>query len=363
MIKEDRIRILHVGEYAQGGVATYLQTILGSDTEHFSEYLIVSAEKSAHIWPLPDEHVSYYSYKRGMAGVFSAIKAVCRSIRRIKPEIIYCHSTWAGVIGRLAAVCSGTKAKVVYNAHGWAFTMDVSGWKKKIYVLIECFLSIKTDCIVNVSQFEYQAALDVGIPRKKMIVVYSGTAEPEERKHEEDHFFADNVLNLLFVGRFDPQKGLDYLMKQFLKYSNPNIHLYVVGGSVLSEDHYDDICDERIQFLGWIPHEEMAAFYEDCDAVIMPSRWEAFGLVAIEAMKYKKPVIVSNRGALPELIQDGYNGYVFDMEDDASLPVIFDKLDKAELRAMGKNAYCEYQNRFTAAMMRAKMAKVYRQLV
>jgi glycosyltransferase involved in cell wall biosynthesis len=77
-------------------------------------------------------------------------------------------------------------------------------------------------------------------------------------------------------------------------------------------------------------------------------------------MKYKKPVIVSNRGALPELIQDGYNGYVFDMEDEASLPAIFDKLDKAELRAMGKNAYCEYQNRFTASMMRDKMAKVYR---
>ena len=51
----------------------------------------------------------------------------------------------------------------------------------------------------------------------------------------------------------------------------------------------------------------------------MPSRWEAFCLVAIEAMKYGKPVIVSNRGALPELVQEGINGWFFDMDDSYSL--------------------------------------------
>ena len=92
----------------------------------------------------------------------------------------------------------------------------------------------------------------------------------------------------------------------------------------------------RVLPLAWFPifikidamYIKIGEYYQSCDGVIMPSRWEAFGLVAVEAMKYKKPVIVSDCGALPELVKDGYNGYVFKMDDEDSLKLIIDKLEK-----------------------------------
>ena len=74
------------------------------------------------------------------------------------------------------------------------------------------------------------------------------------------------------------------------------------------------------------------------DAIVLPSRWEAFGLVAVEAMRNARPVLVSNRGALPELVIDGYNGLVFDMDDPNGLAQALDRVATLDLARMGDNA-------------------------
>lgn len=78
----------------------------------------------------------------------------------------------------------------------------------------------------------------------------------------------------------------------------------------------------------------------------MPSCWEDFGLVGVEAMKYGKPIIVCNRGALPELVKDGGNGYIFDFEHPESLIRILDKLGKKELCRMGQKAELFFLQRY-----------------
>ena len=132
---------------------------------------------------------------------------------------------------------------------------------------------------------------------------------------------------------------------------------------MVSTNDYKKINDERIHFLGWIPHGEIGEYYQSCDGVIMPSRWEAFGLVAVEAMKYKKPVIVSDCGALPELVKDGYNGYVFKMDDEDSLKLIIDKLEKDTLIQLGNNAFGEFKKNFSETVMREKMKAIYEEIL
>ena len=78
----------------------------------------------------------------------------------------------------------------------------------------------------------------------------------------------------------------------------------------------------------------------------MPSRWEAFGLVGVEAMKYGRPIIVSNRGALPELVKAEENGYIFDFDHPESLIQILDKLDKRNLCRMGQKAEFIFMQRY-----------------
>ena len=91
----------------------------------------------------------------------------------------------------------------------------------------------------------------------------------------------------------------------------------------------------------------------------MPSRWEAFGLVAVEAMKYGKAVIASDRGALPELIKNGENGFTFSMETRDSLKNVLDLLDKNQLRQMGYKAEKLFFSHFQAEEMLTRTIKSY----
>lgn len=332
------MKVLHVGEYVQGGVATYISMLLNHPNHtEIKDYIICSDRNSEHKWSLPKGRVHYYTYHRSIFQVLPAMMAVWKEIRRLEPDVIYCHSTWAGVFVRFPMLFFGKPCRVLYNAHGWAFLRDTAEWKRKIYALIERILLQVTDAVINVSNYEYNAALRYGLPPKKQHVIYSGISV-EKEPLDSSIQFSNDTINLLFVGRFDPQKGVDYLLEVFEKCQRKNIHLYLIGDNVIGGTHIEKENSDRLTFLGWVPHEKVGSYYAACDAVIMPSRWEAFGLVAVEAMKYGKPVIASNRGALPVIIKDGENGCIFDFDDPQTLKTILYKLNKPELQKLGAKA-------------------------
>lgn len=89
----------------------------------------------------------------------------------------------------------------------------------------------------------------------------------------------------------------------------------------------------------------------------MPSRWEAFGLVAIEAMKYGKTVIASNRGALPEIIQDDSDGYIF--PDEKGLQYILSVITREDADRKGINAENKFRNDFVEKNMIRRTFFIY----
>lgn len=331
------MKILHVGEYVNGGVATYLKTLLSGLQKYddIENYLLISEYKSQQDWENITKKVFYYKYKRSIANIFSAIKQIHAVIKDINPDIIHVHSTWAGLFVRLPYLLKKRKAKIIYQSHGWSFLMDTSKYKKNIYAFVEKILSIPTDKIINISNYEQNQAIKYGLNKNKMIMIYNGV-EDKVNKSNLKLNWDKNKINLLFVGRLDRQKGLDLFLDVYNKIELDNIHLYVIGTSVLDNSLPKNT--ETVTYLGWVDNKDIDAYYQACDAVIMPSRWEGFGLVAIEAMKNSKPVIVSNRGALPELIKNNKNGYIFDMDKLNSLITILSKLDKFNLNFLGKNA-------------------------
>ncbi|SEI84283.1 Glycosyltransferase involved in cell wall bisynthesis [Propionispira arboris] len=355
------MKVLHISEYAQGGLATYIKTLFSYDgKDNIENYLLVSEYKSDHQWNIPSDKVNYYHYKRGLKDILPAMYAIQKHIAKLQPDIIYIHSTWAGVLARFPYLFRKKNVRVLYNAHGWSFLRDTSGWKKWIYALIEWGLSLTTDAIINVSDYEYQSAMNYGLFKSKLIVIHSGISSKEDC-NEVCFEVNTNKINLLFVGRFDPQKGIDYLLKEIKKCKRKDIHLYVIGDNVVSDGMgIQAINNDRVTFLGWISHDDVAAYYKACDAVIMPSRWEAFGLVAIEAMKYMKPVIVSDRGALPELVKDKVNGYVFSMDENKSLGYILENLSREKLHALGEKARQVFEEYFTDQHMLKETIEVYK---
>lgn len=356
------MKVLHVGEYVNGGVATYLKTLLKGLQEYSNveNYLLISAYKSQKSWEDITKKVFYYKYKRSILNVFSAIKQIHEVIEKVNPDIIHVHSTWAGLFVRLPYLIRKRKAKIIYQSHGWAFLMDTSNYKKKIYALVERILSISTDRIINISNYEQNQAIEYGLNKNKMIMIYNGVEDKINKSNLKLNWDKDKI-NLLFVGRLDRQKGLDLFLDVYNKMKLENIHLYVIGTSVL--DNSLPKSTKYVTYLGWVDNKDIDIYYQACDAVIMPSRWEGFGLVAIEAMRNSKPVIVSNRGALPEIIEDNISGYIFDLETDYKLRNILLNLNKMHLNFMGGNARKIFIKKFIDKNFLINIYNVYKGLL
>jgi glycosyltransferase involved in cell wall biosynthesis len=120
---------------------------------------------------------------------------------------------------------------------------------------------------------------------------------------------------ILFVGRDWQRKGLPITMEAFrlLRQSMPNAELYVAGPL---HDPYADSSIEGYHYLGDMNNETLSHYFAICDVFCMPSYFEAYGLVFIEALTAGLPCIGRNCYEMPYFIEDGETGYLID-EDDA----------------------------------------------
>ncbi|EHG19544.1 hypothetical protein HMPREF9334_01859 [Selenomonas infelix ATCC 43532] len=356
------IKVLHIGEYVQGGVATYIKTLITRDLEFgIDNYLLMAEEKSEHVWNFPKNKITYYPYHRSLYSLIPAMCAIQEHVKYIKPDIIFLHSSWAGMLTRIPLLFGKKKFRIIYNPHGWSFLMNVSIWCKRLYALIERTLAWKTDLIINVSRYEYNCGIQYGMPQRKMKVIYTGIPDVMLPVSQNIRFDADRI-NILFVGRFDQQKGLDVLLKIFRKNFFSHLHLYVIGAPVISASTDDYHDDENITFLGWIKNDQIGEYYLAADAIIMPSRWEGFSIVALEAMRYGKAVLASDCTSLPEQVQNGVNGYLFSLNDEHQLSAILQNLSSEELAAMGERARKIYCEKFVADRMLDEFSVLYRYL-
>jgi D-inositol-3-phosphate glycosyltransferase len=138
---------------------------------------------------------------------------------------------------------------------------------------------------------------------------------------------------LLFVGRIDPLKGIEPLLKAitYLQ-STDGLKLIVIGGGVNSRHEIDrlqrlagelDIRD-AVTFRGLVKHDELPYFYSAADACVIPSYYESFGLVAVESLACGTPVVATDVGNLKNIIRPGENGYLV---DDNNPPGLARKID------------------------------------
>lgn len=361
------MKVVHIGEYVKGGIETYLNQVIQYQVDNNVDvYLIMSNQFCENNFDLDENHIFRYNYERNKKYYIKTITTIKKIIDEIEPDIVHIHSTFAGFFVRLPLFFRKRKYKVVYCSHGWSFLMDISDNKKRIYAFIEKILSKKTDVIINISKDEFNKSMKYGLPKKKSILIYNGIKDFEENSNKYEtirkpnNIRIDNTkINLLFVGRFDKQKGLDILLEFFKDYGNEKIQLFTIGERVLGEQI---LLSKNVHNLGWIDNKLIDDYYKLFDAIIMPSRWEGFGLVAIEAMKNSKPVICSNRGALPELVREEINGYLFDIDNLDSLEEILNKTSKEELRKRGLRGNKIYKEKFTSDIMNKQIMNVYFQL-
>lgn len=357
------MKILHVCEYVRGGITTYVNEIVSYQvaSPEISSVSVLMSRFNSDQLSAKGIQTYYYNYKRNLFQFPSAIIQVNRAIHEINPDIIHVHSSFAGLFVRTCFFFQRKRPKIIYCAHGWSFLMDISPLKKHLYGFLERMLARKTDRIINISNKEFAGSQKYRLPGKKSIIIPNGIAEQPSVQQPISLPLSTSTVNLLFVGRFDRQKGIDILIDYFNSHPMESIRLYVIGDHVLQT--IQTRIPEQIVWLGWVDHRVIDNYYQPFDAVIIPSRWEGFGLVAIEAMKNKKAVIASNRGALPELVHHGVNGYLFDLDHLNGLTSILTTLNKQTLRTMGERGFKYYKQYFTSEKLNQRLIDVYEQLL
>ncbi len=158
-----------------------------------------------------------------------------------------------------------------------------------------------------------------------------------------------------FVGQLDKRKGIETLLESFsvLSQKNHRTTLLVVGEGKLRSrlEKMADQCQGQVVFAGF--RDDIDEVMKTIDALVLPSLWEGFGIVLIEAMAAGKPVITTNVSNMPEIVREGREGYLIPPSDSESLRDAMMKLIKhpAQGREMGKTGLETVRQKFTLKRM------------
>ncbi|MDO8424930.1 MAG: glycosyltransferase [bacterium] len=245
---------------------------------------------------------------------FEAIQHLVRDFRSPTPDIVHTHLFGGDTWGRIAAIRAGVP-HIVSTEHN--VNLDEGPLKR----LVKRHLARKTDRIIAVSDAvrSYSVRMD-RVPLGKMVVIQNGVDTARFRPvpatpHDDVRFVS--------VGRLVEQKGHDVLLEAFLllRDTHPRARLEIIGDGPRRAE-LEALCasfhlTDRVRFLGL--QRDIPAYYQRSDILVLPSRWEGFGIAAIEASACGIPVIASSVGGLQEAVVDGETGILVPPEDPKAL--------------------------------------------
>ena len=182
---------------------------------------------------------------------------------------------------------------------------------------------------------------------------------------------------LLFVGRLTPIKGLETLLRALAALTapgraEPSVRLVVVGGEKGGHDDTRALrrlagelgVSDRVEFRGQQPQDALPDYYRAADLCLMPSRYESFGMVALEAMASGIPVVASRVGGLAVTVQDGVTGLLVPEGDFEALARAVGSLLRDERRRHGLGLQAvEWARRFGWPCIARQVVELYGELV
>jgi D-inositol-3-phosphate glycosyltransferase len=208
--------------------------------------------------------------------------------------------------------------------------------------------------IVSTEHEQEQLRKLYGLPRSRLSIIPCGVdlaafspGSVEDRLAARRLVAPGSTPMLLFVGRLDPIKGLDLLLESVALMRTP-VRLTIVGGNPAGDPEVERLralvttlgLTGRVYFPGAVPQPELRSYYRGADALVVASRYESFGLAAVESLACGTPVVAAQVGGLPSIICDGENGILVRWRCSEYFAERLDALfaDPAGLAHMGANA-------------------------
>lgn len=158
-----------------------------------------------------------------------------------------------------------------------------------------------------------------------------------EMRHRLSQGHPDSPI-LLYVGRLSAEKEIDRI-RPVLE-AIPNARLALVGDGPHRQALEQHFANTPTHFVGYLQGQELASAFASADAFVFPSRTETLGLVLLEAMAAGCPVVAARSGGIPDIVEDGVNGYLFDPKDEQGAIVATQRLlnNSEERETLRRNA-------------------------
>jgi glycosyltransferase involved in cell wall biosynthesis len=215
------------------------------------------------------------------------------------------------------------------------------------------------DYISVCSSFAARTFLEAGLPRHKLVPMPLGVDTATFQPARRD----DGPFRILYVGRLELCKGVQYLLQAFSRLKSEGAELWLVG-PVMPEIRaiLDQYAGEQVRVVGPVSQSELPAIYQQADVMVFPTVYDAFGLVITEAMACGIPVIATEHSAGPDVIEDGTDGFVIPIRDASAIEQKIRWLERhrARAREMGAAARAKAVSEFSLDQYGERLLTTYR---
>lgn len=351
------------GLSGSGLKTSYVYSSLAQDDVFKADYPAISGLLSGRLFSLP------ISKRPGPADLLN----LYRLYKYVKQEgvgLVHGHGAKGGAYARLLSMSCGVKC--VYTPHGGAVHRMFGPVEEFLYSSAEKILFHFTDYFVFESSYSRDAYFaKIRRPAQRSIVNHNGISLSEPQKmgaEPEKPVYSGpegSSANIGVFGILRQVKGQEYAIKAAAILRGRGIHvkLHFFGDGPDLEKLQALAAQSGIKgsvfFHGQVTRPE--AHMSEMDIILIPSLFESFGYVALEAFSVKKPVIASNTGGLPEIVTDGEDGLLVSPADPAAISEAIGKLlaEPDLARRMGEKGYGKAGGKFALEPMLKKILSVY----
>jgi len=276
----------------------------------------------------------------------SSVGKIKKIIERENYDIIHAHLFPASAFVALSSLFLPNNIAYIFTEHSTFNRRRAT----RIFKIVDGFIYNRYSKIICSSK-QVQNSLIKWIPKnkEKTEVIPNGT--PTHSKPVIGQMI--KKYDILFVGRLVPQKGIRFLLEAINILQNKykkNIKVAIVGEGPL-EKKLKTICEKlkithSVKFLGF--RRDIDQLMKSSKVFVLPSCWEGFGIVIIEAMKNRLPIVATNIGGIPEIITNGNEGVLVPRENPEILASSINHLleDKKLRNKFIQNAYKKVQNKY-----------------
>ena len=366
-----RVKILHIQVLPKlSGVQKVSLEIFKNLPEKYDKYIMFSVDSD-----VGDVNESISEFEAtGAKIIFSknlkreicskdwkAFKEIYQLCKKERFDIVHTNSTKPGIIGRIAATLANVPY-IVHTIHGLAFHKFVSRPKWIFYWACEMIATLFCNKVIIVNRYYTRYFKWC---KNKITVIYNGLDLNNFKTQGQREKENDDLVRVLFVGRLDVQKNPLMLLKAAKKIlqKNGNVRFTIVGDGEYLNDCKNYIekhgLSDNVILVGW--QNNVSKFYSTHDILAIPSLYEAFGLIFLEAGFYHLPAVSTNVEGIPEVVENEKTGLLSNPNDVEGFTHNLLSLikDKQKRKDMGEAAYNRVTTQFSTDLMVKKYLEIY----